>query len=138
MSTRPAESTPATTESSPWATGFAVFAGVMMVIGGVMGVLAGLSAIFHDQVFVTTPTYTYAFDLTTWGWVHLVVGAVLAFAGISVVQGATWARMVGIGVAGLSMLANFAFLPYYPLWAILLIAIDVVVIWALATYRRAD
>jgi hypothetical protein len=122
-------------QRTPWLTGFAMFAGVLMLVVGVWGVLAGIAAILHDNVYVNAPNYVYSFDLTGWGWAHLVLGALVALAGVGVLQGATWARFVGIAVAVLSLLANFAFIPYYPVWSILIIAVDVIVIWALATYR---
>jgi hypothetical protein len=119
-----------------WASGFAMFAGVLMIVAGLWSVLAGTAAILGDEVYVITPEYVYSFDLTSWGWIHLILGALLAVAGVGVVQGATWARVVGIAVASLSALVNFAFIPYYPIWSILIIALDVVVIGALATYWR--
>lgn len=131
-----ATSRPTAPEQRQWLAGFAIFAGVLMIVGGVWGVLAGLAAIMHDEVYVTTPQYLYTFDISSWGWVHLILGAIVAVAGVGVLQGATWARVVGITVAALSLLANFAFIPYYPIWSILIIAVDVIVIWALATYRR--
>ena len=130
-------STPAMSRTTtPWATGFAMFAAVLMMVAGVWSVLAGIAAILNDQVYVTTPQYVYSFDITSWGWIHLILGVVLALAGVGVLQGTTWARVVGIAVASLSLLANFAFIPYYPVWSILIIALDVIVIWAIATYRR--
>ena len=87
-------------------------------------------------MYVTTPQYVYSFDITGWGWIHLILGAVVAAAGVGVVRGATWAVVVGITLASLSALVNFAFIPYYPVWSILIIALDVAIIWALATYRR--
>jgi hypothetical protein len=138
MST-PAESRPTSTPgqtTTPWASGFAMFAGVIMIVLGLWGVLAGFAAILNDEVYVTTPEYVYSFDITSWGWIHLILGVLVAVAGVGVLQGATWAVVVGIAVASLSLLANFAFIPYYPIWSILIIALDVVVIWALATYRR--
>ena len=119
-----------------WATGFAMFAGILMIVGGIWGVFAGLSAIFRDNVYISTPEYTYAFDLTGWGWIHLILGVLVAIAGVGVVQGATWARVVGIVLASLSLLANFVFIPHYPVWSILIIALDVIIIWGLATYPR--
>jgi hypothetical protein len=121
---------------SPWASGLTIFAAVMMVISGVWQALAGIAALVRDTVYVTTPDYIFSFDLTGWGWLHLLLGILAAVAGFAVLQGQTWARVVGIVLAGLSMIANFLFLPYYPLWSLLIIALDVAVIWALATYRR--
>jgi hypothetical protein len=119
-----------------FATGFAMFAGVLMIISGLWGVLAGIAAIVNDEVYLVTPEYLYSFDITGWGWIHLILGAVVAAAGVGVVRGATWAVVVGITLVSLSALVNFAFIPYYPIWSILIIALDVAVIWALATYRR--
>jgi hypothetical protein len=122
--------------SAAFATGFAMFAGVLMIVAGVWGVLAGFAAILGDDVYVATPDYVYSFDITGWGWIHLILGALVAVAGVGVVQGATWGVVAGIVLASLSALVNFAFIPYYPIWSILIIALDVVIIWALATYRR--
>jgi hypothetical protein len=77
----------------------------------------------------------FQFDVTTWGWIHLLVGLLVLFAGIAVMSGQTWARAIGIILAGLSALANFVFIPYYPFWSLLIIALDVFVIWALAVYH---
>ena len=111
------------------------FAAIMMMIGGAWAGLMGISAIRHDEVFVTAPDGVYRFDLTAWGWLHVVLGALLIFSGAWVLKGAWWARMVAITLAGLSMIANFMFLPYSPLWAALIIVLDVVVIRALVSYR---
>jgi len=102
-----------------------------MVFGGLMMIFDGIAAIAEDDVFVTTRNYAYAFDLTSWGWIHLIVGVVVTLAGAALFQGATWARVVGVAVAGLAMLANFLWIPYAPFWAIVLIAINGFVIWAL-------
>ena len=121
---------------SPWAGGLTVVAATFLVIAGIWHALAGLAAVLHDEVYVSTPEYTFAFDLTAWGWIHLVLGALLIVAGFAVLKGQMWARVVGIAAACLSMLANFAFIPHYPIWSLLIIALDVGIIWALATYRR--
>ena len=136
MSTSASRPTTTGQHQTVWATGFAMFAGVLMIVAGLWGVLAGFAAILNDQVYVTTAEYVYAFDITGWGWIHLILGVLVALAGIGVVQGQTWAAVVGITLASLSLLVNFAFIPYYPVWSILIIALDVLVIWALATYRR--
>jgi hypothetical protein len=122
-------------DQSPWVTGLAMFAGAMMIVIGCWQALAGIAALVHDQAYVSTPNYIFAFDLTGWGWVHLLLGIVVAAAGVAVLRGQTWGRFVGIGVASLSLIANFLFLPYYPLWSILIIALDIAVVWALCVYR---
>lgn len=119
-----------------WATGFIVFAAVIMMMTGVFQALEGLAAIFENQFYVTTPNYLYEVDVTAWGWIHLIGGVVVGLAGVAVLSGATWARVVGISVAVLSAIANFVFIPYYPLWSLLIIALDVAVIWALAVHGR--
>jgi hypothetical protein len=123
------------TSGSPFAHGVAVFAGVMLIIAGGFQAIQGLAAIVHDQYLVVLPNYIYAFDLTAWGWIHLLIGVGLVVTGIFVVRGQTWARVVGMVLAGISALLNFLFLPQAPWWALLLIAVDILVIWALASWR---
>lgn len=120
---------------SGWATGLVVFAAVIMIMGGVFQAFAGLVALLENEFFVATRNYVFEFDATAWGWVHLLLGALVAVAGSAVLSGRTWARVIGIALAVLSALVNFAFIPYYPVWSLLIIALDVFVIWALAVYR---
>jgi hypothetical protein len=121
---------------SGWAIGGTVFAGVIMLLVGAFHAIAGLVAILDDEFFVTTRNYTYSFDVTSWGWIHLLVGIVIVLGGAYVFSGATWARFVGITLAGLSAIANFMFIPYYPFWSALIIALDVWIIWSLS--RRVE
>jgi hypothetical protein len=121
--------------TSRWATGLVLFAGVVMMVAGVWHALAGLGALVNDKVYVATPAYIYSFDLTGWGWIHILLGILIAAAGFVVLMGMMWARVVGIVLASLSLIANFMFIPHYPLWSLLIIALDIAVIWALATYR---
>src|SRR5262245_32301919 len=93
------------------------FAGVMLLTLGALAVLQGISAAAKDDVFVTGKDYVYKIDLTTWGWVHIILGVIAIAIALGILAGQTWGQVAGIGVAGLSILANFAFLPYYPLWA---------------------
>lgn len=120
------------------AQGTAIFAGIVMVIIGVFQVLDGIIALVDDDYYVVTPNYTYEFDITVWGWIHLIIGIILIAAGLSIVKGFLWARIVGIAVVALSAIANFFFIPYYPFASILIIAIDVLIIWALCVYNRTD
>ena len=121
-------------EPPGWAVGFIVFAAVMMIMGGVFQALAGLIAIFENEFYVATRNYLFEFDATSWGWIHLILGVIVALAGFSLLSGATWARVVAITLAVLSAIANFLFIPYYPFWSLLIIALDVFVIWALAVH----
>jgi hypothetical protein len=123
--------------TSGWAVGFILFAAIMMIMIGVFQAIAGLVAIFENEFYVATRNYLFQFDATTWGWIHLIAGVIIAFAGWGLLSGRTWARVAGIILAVLSAIANFAFLPYYPFWALTIIALDVLVIWALAAHGRA-
>jgi hypothetical protein len=124
-------------EASGWASGFILFAALMMIMAGVWQGLAGLIAIFENEFYVATRNYLFEFDATTWGWIHLLVGVIVGLAGLGLLAGQTWARVVGITLAVLSAIANFLFIPYYPFWSMLIIALDVFVIWALAVHGRA-
>lgn len=114
-------------------SGWIVFAAVMMIFSGVMAILEGIAAIAKDDLFVGTTNYVFRFNLTGWGWIHLILGIVVLLAGCALFSGAVWARAVGVLLAGLSLVANFLWVPYYPFWAIILIAIDAFVIYALCS-----
>jgi hypothetical protein len=100
-----------------WVVSMAIFAGVMMLITGLFNGIEGLVALFRNEVYVVAPEYIFAFDLTTWGWVHLLVAILVAAAGVGVMSGRLWARLIGSAFALLSMIANFLFIPYYPVWS---------------------
>jgi hypothetical protein len=118
------------------AIGFTMFAGVLMIIIGIWHAIAGFAGILEDQFYAVTRNYILEFDATTWGWIHLIAGIVVALAGFAIFSGAVWARTVGVLVAALSLIANFAFIPFYPVWSIVIIALDVAVIWALTVHGR--
>ena len=121
---------------SSWAAGWAGFAAIMLIIIGVFDAIQGLVAIVDEKFYVVTPQYVFEFDVTTWGWIHLIGGIVLVLAGLGIFTGNVAGRTVGVIVAGLSMIANFAWLPYYPVWSIVMIALAVTVIWALTVHGR--
>ena len=123
-------------ETSSWANGFILFACLMMIMVGIWQALQGVIAIFENEFYVATRNYLFEFDATTWGWIHLILGLLVAFAGYGLVSGRTWARVVAITLAVLSAIANFLWLPYYPFWALLIISVDVFVIWAVAAHGR--
>jgi hypothetical protein len=123
-------------DTSGMAVGFTVFAAIMMLMVGVFQALQGLIAIFENEFYVATRNYLFEFDATTWGWIHLVIGLLVAFAGWGLLSGQTWARVVGITLAALSATANFLFIPYYPFWSLLIITLNIFVIWALTAHGR--
>ena len=126
------------TAKDSWAQGLAVFAGAMLMLIGIFQMLAGVTVLVDAAFYGTLPDYAFRWDPAVWGWVHLVLGVVLAFAAYGVFAGRTWARGVGMAVAGVSAVQNFLVLPHYPAWSVLIIALDVAVIWALAVHVRPD
>lgn len=120
----------------PKAVGALIFAAVMLVVGGVFQMAQGAVAIVDDGYFAVGKDYLFAFDQTAWGWIHVVVGLLLATAGLALLRGATWARGVAVVVAGLSMFTNFLWLPQSPWWSLVTIAMSVAVIWAVTTHGR--
>lgn len=123
-----------TRNRSGWA-GWVLFAGILMILIGAFQVIAGLVALFRDTYYlVTSSGLLVSVDYTTWGWVHLILGLVIAAAGLAVMRGALWGRIIGIVLACLSALANLAFLAASPVWSLLVIAMDVLVIFALAVH----
>ena len=123
-----------TTSTSGWAR----FAGILLIVSGVWSVLTGIAGILKDKIFVTTSEYVYAFDLTAWGWVHTILGLAAVVAGVGVLKGTAWGRMLGVALASASLLVNFAFIPYYPIWSIVVGALDVLIIWQLASQPWGD
>jgi hypothetical protein len=105
-------------------------------MAGCFQAFAGLVALFENEFYVATRNYLFELDATTWGWVHLILGVVVALAGLAVLAGRVWGRVVGITLAVLSAIANFLFIPYYPFWSLTVIALDIFVIWALAAHGR--
>ncbi|MDX3690319.1 DUF7144 family membrane protein [Streptomyces europaeiscabiei] len=118
---------------SEWAHGGMVFAGVLMMVIGVMSILNGIAGIATDDVYASIGNYAFEFSLTTWGWIHLVIGLAVLGTGYAVIQGHTWARAVGIALTSLFAIEYFMFLPYAPVWSVICIGIAVFVMWSLAT-----
>ena len=116
---------------SGWATGGIVFAATVLTLVGCFQLIAGLVAIFDDDFYVVTANYTFDLDTSAWGWIHLLIGIALIATGWGLFSRSTWAGVTAILLAGLSAVANFFFIPYYPFWSILIIALDIWVIWAL-------
>ena len=115
--------------------GWILFAATMMVLLGALHAIAGLLALLNDQYYqVGKGDLAVDASYTVWGWTHLVVGAVVLAAGVALVYGRTWARVVGVAVACVSVLLNIGFLAAYPMYAAIIIALDVLVIWAITVH----
>ena len=118
-------------------TGWVFFAAIMMIVLGIFGIFEGLAAIVKSGFYHVPPNYYISINAKGWGWIHLIISIIVVLAGFALLQGATWARVVGIILASLSAIANFLFIPVYPIWSLLIIAIDIFVIWALAAHGGA-
>ena len=119
---------------SAW-VGWVNFAGLMLVLVGAFHVIQGLVALFRDEVYVVGQ-HRLVVDVsyTAWGWAHLVWGALSILVGSCLLVGQMWARIVAVIVAMLSAIANVAFLPAYPVWSAIMIAVDIIVIWAVTVH----
>jgi hypothetical protein len=134
--TQPSRSAQHSTASTPtgW-VGWLAFAGIMMILVGAFQAIDGLIALFNDELYVVRPSgLVVNVDYTAWGWTHLLLGVLLIAAGYAVFSGRVWGRTVGVIAALLSAIVNFAFIPAYPVWSILIITVDVLVIYALIAH----
>ncbi|WP_254711703.1 hypothetical protein [Streptomyces sp. TRM64462] len=116
-----------------WASAGAMFAGVLLLVLGVIDMLQGIAGIAEDNVYGVLGQYVFEFSVMAWGWIHLVLGLLLAVVGWGILRAASWAKAVGVALASLAVIANFIWLPYQPVWGIVSIGIGVFVIWALCT-----
>lgn len=121
---------------SPVKTAFAfsgaIFASSILATVGIFQILAGIAAVAEDKVYVNGIDYVYQFDITAWGWIHMILGVIAIVVGIGMLLGQTWARIAGIVIAVVGSVAAFAFMPYYPFWALAMLALYIFVIWSLA------
>lgn len=108
----------------------------MMIVLGAFHTMAGLVGIIEDEFYVLTAEYVFKFDATSWGWTHLIFGIIVILAAFGLFSGAVWARTVGVILAVVSTLVNFAWLPWYPFWSIVMIVANGFVIWALTVHGR--
>lgn len=114
--------------------GWIYFAGVMMIISGILNAIYGLVAIFSPAWEIASGPNLLLFDLAGWGWLHLVIGIIVLFAGMGIFSGSGAARIVAIIMACISLVGNFLWLPAYPFWSIIIIVVDVLVIWAIIAH----
>jgi len=116
------------------AAGTSFAAGALLFTAAVLTLLMGISAIVNDELLVIGPDYAYKFNTTSWGVIHIVIAILLGAVAVGLIMGLTWARVTAIVLASLSIVLNFLWLPYYPVWSIVVIALDIIVIWAIATW----
>jgi hypothetical protein len=123
---------------SPWAVSGVIFAATMMIIIGIWQAISGLVAIFGNVWYSVPPNYSFNWSLNTWGWFYLFLGIIVTLAGAGLFSGRTWAYLLAIFIASFSAITNFFYIPYYPFWSILIIALDVFIIWSLAKVASTE
>ncbi|GAA2157687.1 MULTISPECIES: DUF7144 family membrane protein [Glycomyces] len=121
-----------------WAAGGMVFAAVSMIMIGVWQAIEGIFGIATDDFYTEVADYVVNVDTTAWGWIHLILGVITALVGFSLFSGATWARVAGIVLACLVLINNFLYLPFYPFWSLLIIALAIFSIWAIAVAKAPE
>jgi hypothetical protein len=121
-----------------WAAGGMVFAAVSMIMIGVWQAIEGSFGIATDDFYTEVADYVVNVDTTAWGWIHLILGVITALVGFSLFSGATWARVAGIVLACLVLINNFLYLPFYPFWSLLIIALAIFSIWAIAVAKAPE
>jgi hypothetical protein len=122
--------------TTAWARGGTIFAGILLLVDGILGVVKGIAGIVSNNAYNRTGNYVYSYSINSWGWLHVGLGVILALAGLALLAtGAQWARMVAVTIAALGLIANFIWLPFQPVWAIVSIAIAIFVIWSVCTDR---
>lgn len=127
--------TKSATDVSDW-VGWVYFAGIFMIIEAIFQLIAGTVALVNDQLYVLGVERLWIVDVTTWGWIHLFIGIILLFAGGAVMAGKMWGRVVGVLIAALALIANFAFIPVYPIWSVIMVVVSALVIYALVVHGK--
>ncbi|MEV0431670.1 hypothetical protein [Nocardia sp. NPDC050413] len=117
------------------AAGITMLAAILLLVAGIVAIVRGIAGVVDDDVLFIPVEYVYDLDSTTWGWIHIVLGVLTVAVAIGLMLTATWARVVALTLTALSIIANFLSLPYYPAWSALVILIDIVIIWAIATWQ---
>jgi hypothetical protein len=116
--------------------GWVSFAGIILITVGIFQAFVGLVGLIEDEFYAVTPEYVVQFDATTWGWIHIIIGLIVAAAGFGIFSGNVLARTVGVFAALGSMISVFAWLPWYPIWGIIVVSMNIAIIWALTVHGR--
>lgn len=117
-------------------SGWTWFAAIVMVLTGVFNAVEGLVALLNRAFYVSNGEDLVLLDLTTWGWVHLLLGILVGFAGLALLSGTMWARVVAVAVASVNAIAQVTFISAYPVWSTIVIALSILVIWAIVVHGR--
>jgi hypothetical protein len=120
-------------EVTGWA-GWVAFAAFMMILGGLFQSIIGLTAIVRDSFYVVSPNYLLNIDISTWGWIHFLWSLLVILAGFAILSGKVWGRIVGVIIAGLTAVVNMYYIPYYPIWSLLVIVVSFLVVYALVVH----
>jgi hypothetical protein len=131
-----ADQSAASEDISGWAVGITFFASCMLLMVGFFHIIAGLAAVLDDSFYAVRAGYALELDTQTWGWLHMAFGMIAMIAGGLLLTGNLLARILVIAIAVISAIGNFWSIPYYPVWSILMIALDVAIIWAVTAYGR--
>ena len=121
------------TSASGWA-GWVYFAACLLLLAGTFQLFAGFTALLNDTFYAIKDTTLIAFDITTWGWVHLVLGIFLLCTGVALFNGSGWARVVAVLLVSLNFIVQFAFIGAYPIWSVIVMVLDLIVIYALTVH----
>jgi hypothetical protein len=127
----------ATGQVSPGGTTATFAVGALLLTSAILTFLVGVFALAADDLVVSGPGYEYTFQITGWGWANILTGMVLAAVAVALFLSATWARAAAIIVTCLAIVVTFLWMPYYPMGSVVLIALDVVVIWGVATWNTS-
>jgi hypothetical protein len=118
---------------SGW-VGWVYFGGLMMVLLGALHAMAGLVALFKDELYLVGEKNVWVLNITSWGWIHLIAGVVILMAGLAVMSGKMWGRVIGIVLGILAAVANFAFIPVYPIWSVIMMTMSILVVYAMVAH----
>ncbi len=120
-------------EITGW-VGWIYFAGFMMLLVGFFQAVLGLTALLNDKFYISLHGTLLVWNYTAWGWVHLIFGVITLLAGMSLFTGSTWSRVVAMVLVTLNLLTQFVFVSVYPIWSIIMMVIDVLVLYALTVH----
>lgn len=129
---------PMSPEKSRLSITLSTLAGIYLMIAGAFQFLQGLVALFRGSFYNSNSQNLFAFNATSWGAIHLLLGLIVLIAGSALLVGRLWGRVVGIIFSGVSAVANFLFIPEYPVWSVLIVVLNLATIWALVVYVHAE